>query len=89
MSDILNQLCIATQEDDELILLKNTITNGWPIFIKEVPPEIQAYWTFHEELTIDDGLVLKGTRIVIPKSKHKQVLTMIHEGHLGLGKCKL
>ena len=44
---------------------------------------------FHEELTIEDGLVLKGTRIVIPKSKHKQVLTMIHKGHLGLGKCKL
>ena len=89
MSDTLNQLHIATQEDDELILLKHMITNGWPNSIKEVPPEIQAYWTFHEELTIEDGLVVKGTRIVIPQSKHKQVLTMIHEGHLGLGKCKL
>ena len=27
-SDTLNQLCIATKEDDELILLKHTITNG-------------------------------------------------------------
>ena len=27
-SDTLNQLCVATQEDDELILLKQTITNG-------------------------------------------------------------
>ena len=35
------------------------ITNGWPNSIKEVPPEIQAYWTFCEELTIEDGLVLK------------------------------
>ena len=42
-SDTLNQLHIATQEDDELILLKNTITNGWPNSIKEVLPEIQAY----------------------------------------------
>ena len=69
-NDTLNQFCIATQEDDELILLKHTITNGWPDPIKEVPPEIQANWTFHEELTIEDGLVLKGARIVIPKSKH-------------------
>ena len=60
-SDTLNQLCIATQENDELILLKHTITNRWPNAIKEVPPEIQAYWTFHKELTIEDGLVLKGT----------------------------
>ena len=58
---MLNQLCIATQENDELILLKNMITNGWPNSIKEVPPKIQAYLTFHEELTIEDGLVLKGT----------------------------
>ena len=60
-SDTLNQLCIATQEDGELILLKHTITNGWPNSIKEVPPEIEAYWTFHEEFTIEDGLVVKGT----------------------------
>ena len=32
---------------------------------------------------------LKGTRIVIPKNKHNQILKMRHEGHLGLGKCKL
>ena len=88
-SDTLNQLHVATEEDDELILLKHTITNGWPNSIKEVPPEIQVYWTFCEELTIEDGLVLKGTRIVIPMGKCKQVLAMVHEGHLGLGKCKL
>ena len=70
-SDTLNQLCRATQEDDKLVLLKYMITNGWLSSIKEIPPEIQAYWTFHEELTIEDGLILKGTQIVIPKNKHK------------------
>ena len=60
-SDTLNQLHAATQEDDELILLKHMITNGWPNSIKEVSPEIQAHWTFQGELTIEDGLVLKGT----------------------------
>ena len=74
---------------DELVLLKHTITHGSPNTIKEVSNELQAYWTFWEELTIEDGLVLKGTRIVIPKNKHNQILKMIHEGHLGLGKCKL
>ena len=45
-SDTLNQLCTATQEDDELILLKHTVTNGWPNSIKEASPEIQVYWLF-------------------------------------------
>ena len=88
-SDSLNQFHVATQEDDELVLLKHTITNGWLNTIKEVANELQAYWTFLEELTIKDGLVLKGTRIVIPKNKHNQILKMIHKGHLGLQKCKL
>ena len=38
---------------------------------------------------IEDGLILNGIRIVILNSKHKQILQLIHEGHLGLGKCKL
>ena len=57
-SDSLNQHRLATQEDDELVLLKHYITQGWPITIKEVPNVIQPYW-IHEELTVEDGLVLK------------------------------
>ena len=36
-SDSLNQLTLATQEDDELVLLKHTITQGWPSTINKVP----------------------------------------------------
>ena len=88
-SDSLQQIRIATQEDDELVLLKHTITQGWPSNTKEVPSVIQSYWTFREELTIEDGTILKGTRIVIPAKKQETVLKLIHEGHLGLNKCKL
>ena len=57
---------IVTQEDDELALLKHTIMHEWPSTIREVPSEIQPYWTFREELTVEDGIVLKGTQIVVP-----------------------
>ena len=82
-------MMIATQEDDELALLKHIIMHGWPSPITEVPSEIQPYWTFREELTIEDGIVLKGTWMVVPHKKHEATLQLIHEGHLGLGKCKL
>ena len=77
------------QEDYELALLKHTITQGWPSSIKEMPNVLQPYWTFIEKLTVEDGLVLKGTRIVIPNMKCEAVLKLIQEGHLGLNKCKL
>ena len=87
--DSLQQLRLATQADDELAILKHTIMQGWPKTIKQVPPELQPYWTFREELTIEDGLILKGTRIVIPSKQCQAILKQIHEGHLGLNKCKL
>ena len=70
-------------------LLKHTITQGWPRTIKEVPSILQSYWTFREEQTKEDGIILKGTRIVIPAKKCEAVLKLIHEGHLGLNKSKL
>ena len=39
-NDSLNQMRNATQEDDELGLLKHTITHGWLSTIREVPSEI-------------------------------------------------
>ena len=88
-SDSLNELKVSTQADDELALLKHTIMQGWPSSIKQVPPVLQPYWTFREELTLEDGLILKGTRIVIPNKKCEAILKLRHEGHLGLNKCKL
>ena len=88
-SDGLNQLRVSVQADDELALLKHAIMHGWPSSIKQVPQVLQSYWTFREELTVEDGLILKGTRIVIPARKHEAILKLIHEGQLGLNKCKL
>ena len=80
---------LAMQEGDVLVLLKHTIIHGQPSTIREVPSEIKPYWTFREELTIEDGIILKSTQIVVTHKKHEATLKLIHKGHLGLGKCKL
>ena len=38
---------------------------------------------------MEDGLILKGTKIVIPNKMCEARLKLIHGGHLGLNKCKL
>ena len=43
-----------------------TTIQGWPSTIKEVSGVLQPYWTFREELMTEDGIVLKGTWIVVP-----------------------
>ena len=69
--------CLSTtsdKDDDTMALLKYTITSGWPQTVQELPKELQAYWTFREEMTVEDGLILKATRIVIPPSMREAIL---------------
>ena len=87
--DSLQQLRLPTQADYELTLLKLMIMSGWPSSIKQVPQVLQSYRTFWEELTVEDEVILKGTRIVILAKQHEAVFKQTHEGHLGLNKCKL
>ena len=87
--DSLHKIRQATQANDSLMILKHIIQHGWPKTVKEVPQEIQKYWTFREELTIEDGLILKGTHIVIPEEMREGILKQIHEGHLGFNKCQM
>lgn len=44
---------------------------------------------FREELSVVDGVLLKGSRIVIPGRLRKQTLQLAHEGHQGIVKTKL
>ena len=70
-----------------MALLKHTIMIGWPHTVQELPKKLQAYWTFREEMIVEDGLILKATRIVIPPSMRESVLHQLHKGHLGFSKC--
>ena len=86
-SDKLQQIQQATQDDVTMALLKYTITYGWPQTVQELPTELQAYWTFREEMTMEDVLILKATRIVIPPSMREAILQQLHDRHLGFTKC--
>ena len=74
--DSLQQIRISTQENDDLVLLKHTITQGCPSTIKEVPSVLQSYWPFREELRIEDGIILKDTQIVVPAKKCEAVWSL-------------
>ena len=82
-TDKLQQIQQATEDDDTMAFLKYTITYRWPQTVQELPKELQAYWTFKEEMTVEDGLILKATKTVIPPSMREA----IHDEHLGFTKC--
>ena len=48
----------------------------------------KPYVTFIDELTIVDGVILKGQRVIVPENMRAEMLQLIHKGHLGIEKCK-
>ena len=88
-----NDRCISlaqeTDKDEILVALKNQIIKGWPQMRDDCPLQLRDFWSYRDELSILDGLVLKGTRIIIPEACHEEVLTKLHEGHFGVECTKL
>jgi hypothetical protein len=81
------QLKVATKNDNELCALKQIIKTGWPENKEDVPKPIHLYYTFREELTLKDGIIFKGERIVVPQSVRNDMLSRIHNGHVGIQGC--
>ena len=44
--------------------------------------------SFLENISVQQGLLLKGTRLGIPTSVHLNILDKLDEGHLGITKCR-
>ncbi|XP_029648387.1 uncharacterized protein K02A2.6-like [Octopus sinensis] len=78
-----------TSKDEELQLLTQMVIQGWPEKRHQVQPLIREYWAIHDDISVENGILMAGSRIIIPKSMQKEILNKIHQGHLGMEKCKL
>ena len=78
-----------TSKDPTLTLLRHYIHMGWPNDHRMLPQDLHMFWNYREDLSMEDRLVTKGARLLIPSTLRKKVLEQIHEGHLGIEKCML
>lgn len=75
-----------TKDDPTLQILKEQIIRGWPHDIRLVDQLIRPYWSFRDELTIHENLILKRQQILIPAPSRPQILKTLHIPHLGIVK---
>ena len=83
----LNQLQQETASDNILQQLKEVTLNGWPEK-RSIPPSIKPYYSIRGEIVYNNGLLLKGLRIIIPSSLRSTMKDIIHHGHNGIERCK-
>lgn len=79
----------AADQEPEYQLLKRVIVEGFPEHKHELDPCISEYWNVRENLTIsDDGFILNGTRLLIPKALRHKTLEDLHSSHKGIDLTK-
>lgn len=88
MSDVLlNEIIQAQENDNSCVLLKNYILNGWPNK-NNLNNEIKQFNKYRGELGLQNNIIMKGHRIFIPVVLQKDMLKRLHQGHLGVDKCR-
>ena len=60
---------------------------GWPDKSK-LSGIIKKYHSVAAELSVQNGLLVRGSRLVIPVSMQPEILRRVHEGHQGIVKCR-
>ncbi len=55
----LTQIYQATKADPIFCELRETILQGWPNTFREISKNLQPYWSYRDELAIENGILMK------------------------------
>jgi len=80
------QIKSMTGRDPVLAKVKQYTRTSWPatVPIKQLHP----YWIKQEELSLEDGVLLWGSRVIIPPQARNRVIKEAHEAHIGISRIK-
>ena len=80
------QLRAATRCDPILSRVLQYAKHGWPHQVSDV---FKPYHTRQNELALENGCVMWGVRVIVPKMLQEQVLHELHRSHPGIaGQCQ-
>ena len=86
--EMIEKLKDSMQRDPILVTVYQLTQQGWPHQRRHVPHLVRRYWDFRDELSTDDGMLLKGPRLIIPGELQEEYLSCLHEGHLSANKVQ-
>lgn len=76
-----NDIVRETRKDNELRQIYECLVEGKAL-------QIPGYINKEHEFSLNQGCILKGSRVVVPISLRNNLLATLHEGHIGIVKMK-
>jgi hypothetical protein len=74
----------ATQGDSELQAVKLLIIKGWPSKLTDIQRRLQPYFHARDQLAVLDGVIYKGSQLIIPVAYRPNILNKLHTSHQGV-----
>ena len=84
-----SQIGVHTNRDPLLAKVKQFVQQGWPGRVEGESTDIQPYERRQNELSLHNGCLLWGGRVIIPPQLRDRVVNELHEAHPGIVKMKV
>lgn len=72
-----------TSSDTVLNSLYEIVQKGWPSDKVLLPANLRPYWSYRDEITVHNGVLMKSHQVVIPSSMRQEMLIKIHKAYQG------
>ena len=83
-----SQIRSWTDNDPILAKVKTWVQSGWPTQENDEAEELRPCTMRRYELSVEEGCLLWGNRVVVPQKGRKKVLETLHEAHPGIVRMK-
>ena len=75
-----------TSRDPVLSRVLQFVLNGWSDLCDS--NSLKPFWSRQLELSVQQGCLLWGNRVVVPPSLRQKILQKLHDSHLGISRMK-
>ncbi|XP_055856265.1 uncharacterized protein K02A2.6-like [Episyrphus balteatus] len=77
-----------TKEDNVMSKVIEFHLAGWPNNKSKINELLMPYYNIRNEFEVIDSLLYKANRLVIPLKMRHNILMLLHEGHMGIERCR-
>ena len=84
----LDEIRSELKNDATLKLVMQYVQHGWHEDKRKLCGPLGKYWSERGNITLHDGLLLRGRQIITPPTLRPDVLRRLHDGHQGVTKTR-
>ena len=77
------EIQVATEQDECLQEVKQLVMRGWPQSKTQVPQTVVPYFPWRDEIGVQNGVLFRGERIIVPGAIRHKIMTALHSSYIG------